>query len=64
MIVRRFPTTARLARLCKILGQVASVARSLSRTTSGNLWKVRTGTGLLPYFPSPECRTRDKFVLK
>jgi hypothetical protein len=24
-------------------GQVASMARSLSRTTSGNLWKVRTG---------------------
>jgi hypothetical protein len=29
---------------CKILGQIASMARSLSLTTSGNRWEVQTGT--------------------
>jgi hypothetical protein len=29
--------------LCEIRGPVASMAQSLSRTTSGNWWEVRTG---------------------
>jgi len=50
-------STSHTNSLCKLLGQVASMARSLSRTTSGNLWKVRTGISSHKMRLDPQCNS-------